>query len=147
MRAPKYTAICWPDLIQRHINLPIFWIISFSLDAKNDRLWFKTNTKLGKLYYDREEFIKLAKILRQLHQSCQVSQFLFMVAEKNRTPHWLINTFSRLKMVKMTWRKELNFLRYMLLKYKCTLHRKITKNSRGFMNNRYISNLPFLTLW
>lgn len=40
-------------------------------DAKNDRLWFKTNTKLGKLYYDREEFIKLAKILRQLHQSCQ----------------------------------------------------------------------------
>ncbi|XP_002732800.2 COP9 signalosome complex subunit 2 [Saccoglossus kowalevskii] len=40
-------------------------------DAKNDRLWFKTNTKLGKLYYDREEFQKLAKILKQLHQSCQ----------------------------------------------------------------------------
>jgi len=39
-------------------------------DAKNDRLWFKTNTKLGKLYFDREEFNKLAKILRQLHQSC-----------------------------------------------------------------------------
>ncbi|XP_014668109.1 PREDICTED: COP9 signalosome complex subunit 2 [Priapulus caudatus] len=40
-------------------------------DAKNDRLWFKTNTKLGKLYFDREEFNKLAKILKQLHQSCQ----------------------------------------------------------------------------
>jgi len=40
-------------------------------DAKNDRLWFKTNTKLGKLYYDRGEFNKLAKILKQLHQSCQ----------------------------------------------------------------------------
>ncbi|XP_071486675.1 COP9 signalosome complex subunit 2-like [Diadema setosum] len=40
-------------------------------DAKNDRLWFKTNTKLGKLYYDREEFNKLAKILKQLHQSCK----------------------------------------------------------------------------
>nr|CAB3232892.1 COP9 signalosome complex subunit 2-like [Phallusia mammillata] len=40
-------------------------------DAKNDRLWFKTNTKLGKLYFDRKEFNKLAKILRQLHQSCQ----------------------------------------------------------------------------
>ncbi|RWS03815.1 COP9 signalosome complex subunit 2-like protein [Dinothrombium tinctorium] len=40
-------------------------------DAKNDRLWFKTNTKLGKLYYDREEYTKLAKILKQLHQSCQ----------------------------------------------------------------------------
>ncbi|XP_067874039.1 COP9 signalosome complex subunit 2 isoform X1 [Heterodontus francisci] len=40
-------------------------------DAKNDRLWFKTNTKLGKLYLEREEFGKLQKILRQLHQSCQ----------------------------------------------------------------------------
>uniref|UniRef100_H2YYA9 COP9 signalosome complex subunit 2 n=1 Tax=Ciona savignyi TaxID=51511 RepID=H2YYA9_CIOSA len=39
-------------------------------DAKNDRLWFKTNTKLGKLYFDRDEFNKLAKILKQLHQSC-----------------------------------------------------------------------------
>ncbi|XP_048513810.1 COP9 signalosome complex subunit 2 isoform X1 [Athalia rosae] len=41
-------------------------------DAKNDRLWFKTNTKLGKLYFDRSDFNKLAKILKQLHQSCQV---------------------------------------------------------------------------
>lgn len=41
-------------------------------DAKNDRLWFKTNTKLGKLYYDRGDFNRLAKILKQLHQSCQV---------------------------------------------------------------------------
>ncbi|XP_003420173.2 COP9 signalosome complex subunit 2 isoform X2 [Loxodonta africana] len=40
-------------------------------DAKNDRLWFKTNTKLGKLYLEREEYGKLQKILRQLHQSCQ----------------------------------------------------------------------------
>lgn len=41
-------------------------------DAKNDRLWFKTNTKLGKLYFDRNDFGKLQKILKQLHQSCQV---------------------------------------------------------------------------
>ena len=41
-------------------------------EAKNDRLWFKTNTKLGKLYFDREEFTKLQRILKQLHQSCQV---------------------------------------------------------------------------
>lgn len=40
-------------------------------DAKNDRLWFKTNTKLGKLYFDRNEFGKLQKILKQLHLSCQ----------------------------------------------------------------------------
>uniref|UniRef100_A0A673YQT4 COP9 signalosome complex subunit 2 n=1 Tax=Salmo trutta TaxID=8032 RepID=A0A673YQT4_SALTR len=43
-------------------------------DAKNDRLWFKTNTKLGKLYLEREEYGKLQKILRQLHQSCQVKK-------------------------------------------------------------------------
>ena len=41
-------------------------------DAKNDRLWFKTNTKLGKLYFDRGDYAKLQKILKQLHLSCQV---------------------------------------------------------------------------
>ncbi|XP_037080517.1 COP9 signalosome complex subunit 2-like [Pollicipes pollicipes] len=40
-------------------------------DAKNDRLWFKTNTKLGKLYFDRGDYAKLQKILKQLHLSCQ----------------------------------------------------------------------------
>lgn len=47
-------------------------------DAKNDRLWFKTNTKLGKLYYDRSDFNKLAKILKQLHQSCQVCKYMYI---------------------------------------------------------------------
>jgi len=42
-------------------------------EAKNDRLWFKTNLKLGKLYYDREEFQKLARILKQLQQSCKTN--------------------------------------------------------------------------
>lgn len=40
-------------------------------DAKNDRLWFKTNTKLGKLYFDREDYNKLGRIIKQLHNSCQ----------------------------------------------------------------------------
>lgn len=43
-------------------------------DAKNDRLWFKTNTKLGKLYFDRNDFNKLQKILKQLHASCQIKK-------------------------------------------------------------------------
>jgi hypothetical protein len=43
-------------------------------EAKNDRLWFKTNTKLGKLYFDREEWAKLQRILKQLHSSCQVGK-------------------------------------------------------------------------
>lgn len=47
-------------------------------DAKNDRLWFKTNTKLGKLYFDRNDFNKLQKILKQLHLSCQVSRQMML---------------------------------------------------------------------
>lgn len=45
-------------------------------DAKNDRLWFKTNSKLGKLYFDRGDYNKLSRILKQLHQSCQVEYIL-----------------------------------------------------------------------
>jgi len=37
----------------------------------NERLWFRTNLKLGKLLFDHDEFTKLAKILRELHASCQ----------------------------------------------------------------------------
>ncbi|XP_014241735.1 COP9 signalosome complex subunit 2-like [Cimex lectularius] len=40
-------------------------------ETRNDRLWFKTNTKLGKLYYDMGEYKKLAKIIKQLRQACQ----------------------------------------------------------------------------
>lgn len=40
-------------------------------DSKNERLWFKTNTKLGKLYFDRREFGKLEKVLKQLRASCK----------------------------------------------------------------------------
>ncbi len=58
-------------------------------EAKNDRLWFKTNTKLGKLYFDREEWTKLQRILKQLHQSCQVSS-----RERIMRAGVLENTFS-----------------------------------------------------
>jgi hypothetical protein len=30
---------------------------------------------LGKLYFDNEEYIKLAKVLKELHKSCQVQFF------------------------------------------------------------------------
>lgn len=40
-------------------------------DAKNDRLWTKTNLKLAKVWLDRQEYNRLSKILRQLHTSCQ----------------------------------------------------------------------------
>ncbi|KAL3118685.1 hypothetical protein niasHT_006513 [Heterodera trifolii] len=40
-------------------------------EAKNERLWFKTNTKLGKLYFDLKEFDRLKQVLKQLRNSCQ----------------------------------------------------------------------------
>ncbi|OZJ05588.1 COP9 signalosome complex subunit 2 [Bifiguratus adelaidae] len=40
-------------------------------EAKNDRLWVKTNLKLAKLWLDRKEYSRLNKILKQLHASCQ----------------------------------------------------------------------------
>lgn len=43
-------------------------------EARNDRLWFKTNTKLGKLYFDRADWPRLQKILRQLRNSCQTDE-------------------------------------------------------------------------
>ena len=43
-------------------------------DAKNERLWFKTMTKLGKLYFDREDYAKLSRILKQLHTSCMTQE-------------------------------------------------------------------------
>ncbi|CAD5208260.1 unnamed protein product [Bursaphelenchus xylophilus] len=43
-------------------------------DAKNDRLWFKTNIKLGKLYFDQKEYEKLERVLKQLRQSCKNEQ-------------------------------------------------------------------------
>jgi COP9 signalosome complex subunit 2 len=43
-------------------------------DAKNERLWFKTMTKLGKLFFDREEFNRLARILKHLRQSSRTDE-------------------------------------------------------------------------
>ena len=40
-------------------------------EAKNERLWFKTNLKLCSLYFGRKEFSRMGKILKELHKSCQ----------------------------------------------------------------------------
>ncbi|KAK4525045.1 hypothetical protein GAYE_SCF07G2950 [Galdieria yellowstonensis] len=39
--------------------------------AMNERLWFKTKLKLGKLYFDLGEYGRLSKVIRELHQSCR----------------------------------------------------------------------------
>ncbi|BFZ55737.1 hypothetical protein PYCC9005_002778 [Savitreella phatthalungensis] len=40
-------------------------------EAKNDRLWLKTNLKLAKLWLDRREFDKLSAIIREMHESLE----------------------------------------------------------------------------
>lgn len=40
-------------------------------EARNERLWFKTNLKLANLHYEGQEFGRLAKLLKELHKSCQ----------------------------------------------------------------------------
>lgn len=42
------------------------------LDAKNERVWFRTNLKFSKLLFEKEEYNRLAKILRELHKSCEL---------------------------------------------------------------------------
>ncbi len=38
------------------------------LDAKNERLWFKTNLKLCQLFSEQHEYGKAQRILRDLHK-------------------------------------------------------------------------------
>ncbi|PAA59804.1 hypothetical protein BOX15_Mlig020563g4, partial [Macrostomum lignano] len=40
-------------------------------EAKNDRLWFKANLKLGKLYLDNAEWPLLQRIIKELRASCE----------------------------------------------------------------------------
>jgi COP9 signalosome complex subunit 2 len=40
-------------------------------ESHNDRLWFKTNTKLAKLYLDEQNYARLDEVLRQLRESCK----------------------------------------------------------------------------
>lgn len=41
-------------------------------EARNERLWFKTNLKLANLYYENEEFSRLARLLKELSKSCHL---------------------------------------------------------------------------
>ncbi|XP_030746528.1 COP9 signalosome complex subunit 2-like [Sitophilus oryzae] len=42
--------------------------------ARNERLWFKTNTKLGKVFLERGEYTKLAAIIKELKASCKCEE-------------------------------------------------------------------------
>lgn len=55
------------DLIQQVYDITLKSL----LDAKNERVWFRTNLKFAKLLFEKEEYTRLAKILRELHKSCE----------------------------------------------------------------------------
>ncbi|WOH06308.1 hypothetical protein DCAR_0625733 [Daucus carota subsp. sativus] len=40
-------------------------------EAKNERLWFKTNLKLCKIWFDMGEYGRMNKIMKEVHRSCQ----------------------------------------------------------------------------
>ncbi|KAF9620870.1 hypothetical protein IFM89_015111 [Coptis chinensis] len=40
-------------------------------EAKNERLWFKTNLKLCKIWFDIGEYGRMNKILKEVHKSCR----------------------------------------------------------------------------
>ncbi|CAN6808502.1 unnamed protein product [Brassica oleracea] len=40
-------------------------------EAKNERLWFKTNLKLCNIWFDIGEYRRMTKILKEVHKSCQ----------------------------------------------------------------------------
>jgi COP9 signalosome complex subunit 2 len=41
--------------------------------ANNERLWFNTSVKLGKLYLDLGDHLRLQKSIQELHKSCQTT--------------------------------------------------------------------------
>eukprot|EP01132_Coremiostelium_polycephalum_P004662 gene4662-5824_t len=55
------------DLVQQIYDLTLKSL----LEAKNERVWFRTNLKLSKLLFEKQEYSRLAKILRELHKSCE----------------------------------------------------------------------------
>lgn len=51
---------------RNHSEKSIYSALEALGNAKNGRLSFKTNTKLGKLYFDRSNFGKLQKFLNNI---------------------------------------------------------------------------------
>ncbi len=51
-----------------HITLDIL------KQAKNNRLWFKIYLKLGKIYEEKQEYVKLQKVIKELYKSCETPE-------------------------------------------------------------------------
>ena len=55
------------QLLQEFYDITLFAL----QEAKNERLWFKTNLKLCGLYFHTKDFARLTKTLKELHRSCK----------------------------------------------------------------------------
>ena len=72
----QYLKQCFPALLTRCTSSYVFSVTQefygLTLDAlkeaKNDRLWFKTQLKLCGLWFKLKEYGRGAKILRELHR-------------------------------------------------------------------------------
>lgn len=43
-------------------------------ESKNHRLWFKIYVKIGKLYEEQHDYVKLQKVIKELYNSCETTE-------------------------------------------------------------------------
>merc|ERR1712106_603686 len=66
-------------------------------EAKNDRLWFKTNLKLGKLWFDMQEYSRLQRIIRELHEVYALEIQMYTETKNNKKLKSLYNKALQIK--------------------------------------------------
>eukprot|EP00040_Diaphanoeca_grandis_P023519 m.128115 g.128115 ORF g.128115 m.128115 type:complete len:455 (+) comp29315_c1_seq1:339-1703(+) len=59
------------ELLQQIFDLTMLNLSESREDITNDRMWFKLNVKLGKMYLDVEDYEHLLKILTELEAACK----------------------------------------------------------------------------
>lgn len=120
-------------------------------DLSSDRLWFKSHIKvcvcvcvccaepwglcfdscvycfppcqLGKMYLDSEDYVKLAKILKQLESSCLVRFMISWCLDVPLLPMIVYLAPNSILTGQMMKRKEHNYLRYFHWNFQCSQHR------------------------
>ncbi|CAK5075553.1 unnamed protein product [Meloidogyne enterolobii] len=115
-------------------------------EARNERLWFKTNTKLGKLYFDMKEFDKLKQVLKQLRNSCQTES-----GEDDQKKGTQLLEIYALEIQMYTEQKNNKALQQL---YDQSIHVKsaiphplIMGTIRGFFRNYFAKNKIIFRMW
>ena len=115
-------------------------------EARNDRLWFKTNLKLGKLWFDREEYPRLLKILkeyapRQREPPCPVTARAMPLSAQPPFAHVLCVTgctsHARVPTARTIPKRARSSSRCTLLRSKCTRPQKTIRSSSRYTPRHY----------